>query len=70
MWFFAASGYSKAAVEYADRTGMLLFVYDNLGRLEPVNDHAISKLKTAPRMVPRGGITQIGGVSGPAVSGQ
>ncbi|MGN2641151.1 restriction endonuclease [Nocardia takedensis] len=37
MLFFSAMGYSAAAIEYADETGMALFVYDLTGTYRPAN---------------------------------
>lgn len=37
MLFFAASGYSAPAIQYADENDMLLFVYDPLGTITPAN---------------------------------
>ena len=44
MWFFAASGYTKSAVDYADSVGMLLFTYEPTGELSSANSHAYAKL--------------------------
>ncbi|MBX9151976.1 restriction endonuclease [Rhodococcus qingshengii] len=40
LLFFAASNYSKQAVDYADRNQIALFVYEPLGTLVPMNKHA------------------------------
>lgn len=37
LFFFSASRYSKAAIDYADRVGIRLFIYDRLGNVEPAN---------------------------------
>lgn len=37
LFFFAASGYSKGAIEYANQVGITLCVYDPLGRTERLN---------------------------------
>jgi len=56
LFFFAASSYSKAAVEYADEVGIGLFTYDPVGEMTAVNAHAATVLKkpkvavTAPGM--------------------
>ena len=38
---FSASGYSDATRAFAESTGIALFVYDPLGRVYAVNDHAV-----------------------------
>ncbi len=40
LLFFAASGYSQHAVEYADHSQIALFVYEPTGTLVPKNQHA------------------------------
>ena len=56
LFFFAASSYSKAAVEYADEVGIVLFTYDPVGAMTAVNAHAATTPKqpkvavTAPGM--------------------
>jgi hypothetical protein len=40
LLFFAASNYSKQAVDYADQMQIALFVYEPLGTLVPMNKHA------------------------------
>lgn len=37
LFFFAASGYSKGAMEYADQVGIGLFTYDPVGTATAVN---------------------------------
>lgn len=40
LLFFAASGYSAHAIEYAEATDVALFTYEPDGRISAVNDHA------------------------------
>lgn len=40
LLFFSGSGYSKHAIGYADDVSMCLFVYEQDGRISPVNVHA------------------------------
>ncbi|MDJ0105128.1 restriction endonuclease [Rhodococcus erythropolis] len=40
LLFFAASGYSQHADEYADHSQIALFVYEPMGTLVPKNQHA------------------------------
>ncbi|MEV8195519.1 restriction endonuclease, partial [Rhodococcus pyridinivorans] len=40
MLFFAASGFSAGAVDYANEVGIALFVYDPIGVLTPQNSEA------------------------------
>lgn len=37
LFFFAASGYSKAAIEYANKVGIALYVYEPTGEVQAVN---------------------------------
>ncbi|NKS29258.1 restriction endonuclease [Rhodococcus hoagii] len=46
MLFFAASGYSQHAIDYAEYTEICLFTYDPIGQLTPANSWA-SALMTA-----------------------
>ena len=41
LLFFAASGYSKAALDYAKDVGMSLYIYDPVGTVTAVNDHPL-----------------------------
>lgn len=52
MLFFAASGYSKQAVDYANQVGMALYTYDPLGEVSAVNAAGQTLMKgtsTKPR---------------------
>lgn len=40
LFFFAASSYTKGAIEYADSVGMSLLIYDPTGQALPANDVA------------------------------
>lgn len=40
LLFFAASNYSKQAVDYGDRNQIALFLYEPVGTLVPMNKHA------------------------------
>lgn len=51
MLFFAGSGYSRQAVEYADEVGMALFVYDEIGIVAPHNGCAENLVNRAGRPV-------------------
>lgn len=51
MLFFAGSGYSRQAVEYADKVGMALFVYDEIGIVAPHNGCAENLVNRAGRPV-------------------
>jgi hypothetical protein len=42
LFFFTGSNYSKAAVEYADERGIVLFQYDPWGRMKPMNPVAVA----------------------------
>lgn len=45
LLFFAASGYSKGAIEYADQVGMSLFTYDPTGRVHAVNRQGVVQIE-------------------------
>lgn len=42
LFCFSGSGYTQAAVEYADDRGIALFTYDIEGAMQPVNPAAVS----------------------------
>lgn len=44
LWFFAASGYTKTAIDYANLVEMALHTYEPSGFLQPINRHATSKI--------------------------
>lgn len=48
LFFFAASAYSKAAIEYADEVDVRLFLYDPVGNVEPANKSAHAFLGVGP----------------------
>ncbi|AMY56480.1 restriction endonuclease [Rhodococcoides fascians] len=52
MLFYSASGYSKSAVEYADRFKIALFDYDPHGTAEPQNSVAANLVSKPPQTEP------------------
>jgi hypothetical protein len=46
LFFFAASSFTKTAVEYANQVDVRLFIYDPLGKVEPANERALQFMKT------------------------
>ncbi|WP_175401121.1 restriction endonuclease [Gordonia sp. UCD-TK1] len=51
MLFFSKSGYTSAAVDYADAVGMVLFEFDLKGRATAVGKAAMSYRKKYPEVV-------------------
>lgn len=51
--FYAANGYSRQAVEYADRMRMALFAYSVRGEVTALNAHARELEEAAARRAPR-----------------
>jgi hypothetical protein len=49
LYFFASSGYSQHAIEYANDTAICLFTYDPLGEVAPVNAVARDAVREAER---------------------
>ncbi|MCH5643480.1 restriction endonuclease [Gordonia sp. ABSL49_1] len=51
MLYFAKAGYSRAAIEYADDVGMVLFQFADKGRVAAANKHAVAFQKSYPSVV-------------------